>query len=201
MDKICDNIKKRITSFPDGEVFFTSDFIDISSLSTIRKCLGRLVQEGTIRRVIDGAYEKPKYSYILNEFLPIDPDIVANALARKYHWTIAPCGDVALNKLGLSTQVPVTWSYVSDGPYRKYEWENIILSFNHRTNREISLMSNISIMVIEALKTLGQDKVDEHTVLTLKNNLNAKEKEHLLQETMDSSSWIYEIISKVCKNE
>ena len=28
----------------------------------------------------------------------------------------SPCGDIALNKLGLSTQVPVVLSYISDGP-------------------------------------------------------------------------------------
>lgn len=199
MDSIYDKIKNRISSFSDGDIFFTSDFIDISTLPTIRKCLGRQVQEGTIRRVIDGTYEKPKYSKILNEYLPTDPDKVANALARKYHWSIAPCGDVALNKLGLSTQVPITWSYVSDGPYRKFEWDNICLSFNHRTNREISLMSSISIMVVEALKTLGQNNTNETTITILKNRLSKEDKECLLKETMDSSAWIYETIRRVCE--
>jgi hypothetical protein len=30
------------------------------------------------------------------------PRAVAKALARNYRWTIAPCGDTALNLLGLS---------------------------------------------------------------------------------------------------
>ena len=29
-----------------------------------------------------------------------------------YHWTIAPCGNTALNLLGLSTQVTAVWSYI-----------------------------------------------------------------------------------------
>ncbi len=196
--RIYDEIKNRIDLYEDGDIFFTTDFIDIASLATIRKCLGRQVEEGAIRRVMDGIYEKPKYSKILDEFIPTDPERVANALAKKYHWTISPCGDVALNKLGLSTQVPVVWSYVSDGPYRNFTWENITLSFKHKTNREISFMSRISIMVIEAIKTLGKDHVDENTIAILRNRLNGEEKSILLKEAADSAAWIFEIVRKVC---
>ena len=193
-----DEIKNRIALYEDGEIFFTTDFKEIANLATIRKYLGRQVEEGTIRRVMDGVYEKPKYSKILDEFIPTDPEKVAYALAKKYHWTISPCGDVALNKLGLSTQVPVVWSYVSDGPYREFTWDNIILSFKHKTNREISFMSRISIMVIEAIKTLGKDNIDEKTIAILRSRLSGEEKAVLLKDATDSTSWIFDIVKKVC---
>lgn len=193
-----DEIKNRIALYEDGDIFFTTDFKDIANLATIRKYLGRQVEEGTIRRVMDGVYEKPKYSKILDEFIPTDPEKVAYALAKKYHWTISPCGDVALNKLGLSTQVPVVWSYVSDGPYREFTWDNIILSFKHKTNREISFMSCISIMVIEAIKTLGKDNIDENTIAILRSRLSGEEKTVLLKDATDSASWIFDIVKKVC---
>ena len=193
-----DEIKNRIALYEDGDIFFTTDFKDIANLVTIRKYLGRQVEEGTIRRVMDGVYEKPKYSKILDEFIPTDPEKVAYALAKKYHWTISPCGDVALNKLGLSTQVPVVWSYVSDGPYREFTWDNIILSFKHKTNREISFMSHISIMVIEAIKTLGKDNIDENTIAILRSRLSGEEKTVLLKDATDSASWIFDIVKKVC---
>ena len=135
-------IKKRIELAEPGTVFLTSDFTDIATTTTVRKCLGRQVEEKNIRRIIAGVYEKPVYSELLKEYIPANPDAVAYAIARSFHWTIAPCGDVALNKLGLSTQVPVVWSYISDGPYRKFSWDNITLSFKHRANREISFMSD-----------------------------------------------------------
>ena len=44
--------------------------------------------------------------FIASDFADIaDPDAVAKALARSYYWTIAPCGNTALNLLGLSAQV------------------------------------------------------------------------------------------------
>ena len=34
----------------------------------------------------------------------------------------APYSNTALNMLGLSTQVTAVWSYISDSPYKTYEW-------------------------------------------------------------------------------
>lgn len=144
-------IKKRIELAEPGTVFLTSDFTDIATTTTVRKCLGRQVEEKNIRRIISGVYEKPVYSELLKEYIPANPDAVAYAIARSFHWTIAPCGDVALNKLGLSTQIPVVWSYISDGPYRKFSWDSITLSFKHRANREISFMSETTTLVVEFL--------------------------------------------------
>ena len=67
-------IKKRILDAEYGAVFVTSDFIDIATITTIRKCLGRQVEEKAIRRIIDGVYEKPVYSNLLKEYVPANPE-------------------------------------------------------------------------------------------------------------------------------
>lgn len=191
-------IKKRIELAEEGSVFVTSDFADLATITTVRKCLGRQVEEKTIRRILDGVYEKPIYSGLLMENVPANPETVAYAIARNFHWTIAPCGDIALNKLGLSMQVPAVWSYISDGPYRKFSWDNITISFKHRANREISFMSESTILVVEALKTLGKERVDESVILKLKNRLPKDEKIKLAEESTGVSEWIYAVIRKVC---
>ena len=83
-----------------------------------------------------------------------------SAVLSCYHWTISPSGDIALNKLGLSTQVPTVWSYISDGPYREFAWDNIRLKYKHKTNRVISLLSESTILVVEAIRTLGKERID-----------------------------------------
>ena len=191
-------IKKRIEIAEVGTVFVTSDFTDVATTTTVRKCLGRQVEEKNIRRILDGVYEKPTYSKLLKEYIPANPERVAYAIARSFRWTIAPCGDVALNKLRLSTQVPVVWSYISDGPYRKFTWDNITLSFKHRANREISFMSETTTLVVEALKTLGKDRVDDGIISSLKNRLPEEEKKKMLEEATGVSEWIYAVIRKVC---
>ena len=191
-------IKKRIELDEPGTVFLTSDFTDIATTTTVRKCLGRQVEEKNIRRIIAGVYEKPVYSELLKEYIPANPDAVAYAIARSFHWTIAPCGDVALNKLGLSTQVTAVWSYISDGPYRKFSWDNITLSFKHRANREISFMSETTTLVVEALKTLGKERIDDDIIVSLRNRLPEEAKKKMLKEATGVSEWIYTVIRKVC---
>ena len=188
-------VKKRIELAEPGTVFLTSDFTDIATTTTVRKCLGRQVEEKIIRRIMDGVYEKPIYSKLLKEYIPANPDAIACAIARSFRWTIAPCGDVLL---GLSTQVTAVWSYISDGPYRKFSWDNITLSFKHRANREISFMSETTTLVIEALKTLGKERIDDSIILSLKNRLPQAEKKKMLEEATGVSEWIYAVIRKVC---
>lgn len=98
-------IRMQILSSEDGTVFIASDFANIADNAAIRQALLRLSKSGIIRRIIRGVYEKPKYSKLLDEYVAVSPDAVAKALAQSYHWTIAPCGNTALNLLGISTQV------------------------------------------------------------------------------------------------
>ena len=103
--------------------------------------LTRLEADGLIRRVIRGVYDKPEYNDFLGEYVAPSPDKVANALARNFGWSIVPCGDTALNLLGLSTQVPAAWVYVSDGTYKEYAYDNTTIQFKRTTNKEVSKLS------------------------------------------------------------
>lgn len=115
--------------------FTTSDFADIADSDTVRQSLNRLVDPGILRRVFRGVFEKSKYSNLLKEYVATDPNAVTNALARTYHWAIAPCGNAVLYLSGLSNHRPVIWSYISNRPYRIYEWNSIRIEFRHRTNK------------------------------------------------------------------
>lgn len=196
-----EQIRDRIINAPEGSVFVNSDFADIADNNTIKQSINRLIQEGVLRRVIRGVFEKPKYSKLLGEYVAADPDAVAKALARCYHWTIAPCGDTALNMLGLSTQVTAVWSYISDGPYKTYEWDKTKIAFKHRTNKEVTGLSPMTILVIQALKTLGKEHVDEKTIRVLSRRLNEDEKAALLAEGAEATDWIYTVIKEICKGE
>ena len=191
-------IRARILAAEDGAVFVAPDFADIADTATIRQGLKRLSQSGIIRRIIRGVYEKPKYSKLLDEYVAADPNAVAKALARSYHWTIAPCGNTALNLLGLSTQVTAVWSYISDGPYKTYEWNSTKLEFKHRTNKEITGLSYMTSLVIQALKTLGRTNVTPEIIQTLSEKLSEDEKQACLKEATESTDWVYDTIRKMC---
>ena len=192
-------IRERILSSEDGSVFVASDFSDIADTVAVRQCLQRLFQAGIVRRIIRGVYEKPKYSKLLDEYVATDPDMVAKALARSYHWTIAPSGNTALNLLGLSTQVTAVWSYISDGPYKTYEWNSTKLEFKHRTNKEITNLSYMTSLVIQALKTLGKTNVSPNVIQSLAAKLSEKEKQACLTEATEATDWVYDTIRKICR--
>lgn len=191
-------IQDRIRNTSDGTVFVNSDFADIADQETVRRNLNRLTHAGMLRRILKGVYEKPKYSELLDEYVAADPDAVAKALARNYHWTIAPCGNTALNLLGLSTQVTAVWSYISDGPYKTYEWNSTKLEFKHRTNKEITGLSHMTSLVIQALKTLGKNNVTSEIIQTLSERLSKDEKQACLKEATESTDWVYDTIRKMC---
>ena len=191
-------IQERIGTAAEGTVFVNSDFADIADTETIRRNLNRLTQAGTLRRILKGVYEKPEYSEMLKEYVAADPEAVAKALARNYHWTIAPCGNTALNLLGLSTQVTAVWSYISDGPYKTYEWNSTKLEFKHRTNKEITGLSYMTSLVIQALKTLGRTNVTAEIRQTLSEKLSEDEKQACLKEATESTDWVYATIRKMC---
>ena len=193
-------VRDRINESEIGTVFVAMDFVDISDKTNINAYLARLVDEGLVRRILRGVYDKPEFNEFLGEFVAPAPDKVANALARNFGWTIVPCGDTALNLLGLSTQVPATWVYVSDGTYKEYTYDNTTIQFKRTTNKEVSKLSYKTALVIQALKALGKDKIDDAVISRLRKLLTEEEKKAMLDEAKAATSWIYEYIKLICRS-
>ena len=193
-------IRDRINQSEIGTVYVAIDFVDISDKTSVNAYLARLVDEGLIRRVLRGVYDKPEYNDFLEEYVAPSPDKVANALARNFGWSIVPCGDTALNLLGLSTQVPAAWVYVSDGTYKEYAYDNTTIQFKRTTNKEVSKLSYKTALTVQALKALGKDKIDDTVISRLSKLLTAEEKKTMLEEAKAATSWIYEYIKQICRS-
>lgn len=202
MDKITNLklIRDRINRSDIGTVYVAVDFVDISDKTSVNAYLARLVDEGLIRRVLRGVYDKPEYNDFLGEYVAPSPNKVANALARNFGWTIVPCGDTALNLLGLSTQVPAEWVYVSDGTYKKYTYDNTTIEFKRTTNKEVSKLSYKTALTVQALKALGKEKIDDTVINRLTKLLTADEKKTMIEEAKAATSWIYEYIKLICRS-
>lgn len=120
----------------------------------------RLTNRSTIRRVIRGVYDYPRYSELLEQEMEPDIHQVARALARKFGWRILPSGPAALNLTGLSTQVPSQYIFHSDGPDRTYQIGSIELRFKHRALKETGFRHPESGVIVQALKALGEANID-----------------------------------------
>ena len=195
-------MQERIDHAEAGTVFIPSDFADIAEAAKVNMCLKRLKESRELIGLKHGVYMKPRFSTLLNQPVPARSDDVAKAMARNFGWTIVPCGDTALNLLGLSTQIPAVWSYVSDGPYRSYTLDGIKLQFKHTDRKsEIIGLSEKTAWVIQALRAVGKENGTQKGIKKLSGKLDKAEKSRLLLEGQRAAAWIYEAIKQICKGE
>ena len=192
-------IEERINNYPYGAAFSASDFLDIADANSVSQALFRLEKDGEIRRVINGVYDKPAYSQLIQEYGVPRIDKIAEALARRFNWNIAPSGDTALNLLHVSTQVPNAWEYVSDGPYRNYVIGETPLRFKHVMPREINGYSAITVMMIQAIRAIGKGNMTQEQMDRFSSVITVEDREVLLNEARTASGWIYKEIKNICE--
>ena len=195
MDSIINQIE-NIMSENQGKIFSINDFYNLGTKNTIKSALYRLNEKNHITRLLDGLYIKPKYSKVLKEYSYPDANEVAEKIADKFSWTIAPTGDTALNYTGLSTQVPNEYKYISDGAYREYLYRDKKLVFKHTTNRNISAYSKKLSIIIQAIKALGKDNISEENIKKLAIYSKGV-KEELKKDTLKLPFWIREVLEKI----
>ena len=199
MQSIESKIISRIYGNGRGWAFSKKDFLDLADDGAIRLALMRLTQRGTIRRIMLGIYDYPRFSELLKETLGADLDQVAHALARKFGWRIQPSGSTALNLLGLSTQVPAQATYLSDGPSKTYEIGTRELRFKKTALKESGFKYRESELVVQALKELGKDRMDSALREKSRNAIPSEKWPKLVRDTKSATTWIYEIIRKTAE--
>jgi predicted transcriptional regulator of viral defense system len=120
MQSVHQQIDNRIREFERGTIFFPEQFASLGSSESIRQSLSRICKEGTIIRLSKGVY---LYPYIDKELGVLHPSVerIAKAIAKRDKSRIQPTGLYALNKLGLSTQVPMKVKFLTDGITRKIQ--------------------------------------------------------------------------------
>ncbi|MFQ9981417.1 MAG: DUF6088 family protein, partial [Finegoldia magna] len=197
MSSYIEIISDKINSFNSHKVFFANDFLDVASNATVRQILKRLADEDKIKRIIDGFYYNPRYSELIGEYEAVSIHELALAIARKYNWNIAPYNSTALNLLGLSTQVPSHYKYISSGRYKEYKIGDTILEFKKVNPGEIANMSLKTATIIQAIKSLGKENISNEVIQKIRENLTEKEKLDLMNESKSVPAWIYEVIRKI----
>jgi len=196
-----ESIRKRIKKSDIGTIFIPSDFSDLTDYSNIKVSLSRLIESGLIRRVIRGVYEYPEYNDFIKDFVSSNPHKVALAISRNHSWTIVPDGDTALNQLGLSTQVPAEWTYVSDGPYKKYTINKTVIRFKHTANKDISKLTYKSALLVQAIKALGKGNITGTNIQKISKLMTDEEKVNILEEGRYMTTWVFDIIKEICMGD
>lgn len=185
-------IESRILNAPEGSVFVPGDFSDITTATTASKSLVRLNKNGVLRKLMRGVFWKGSVS-------EPDPDTVAHALARSNCRLLAPCGDTALHLFGLSETVPRIWTYITDGTYCSYVYGNTEIRFRHASGRFLSRMSEKTATLVQVLKAMGENRLNDTVLKKIASRLNRKEISAIHRECARTTAWVYSAICRMIK--
>jgi hypothetical protein len=195
------SIEKQVSAriYGNGRAwaFSQKDFMDLGKTATLHWALYELVQAGTIRRVMRGLFDYPRYSKLLEQSMPPDVHQVARALARKFGWRIQPSGAAALNLLDLSTQVPGQYHYFSDGPGREYTVGKTTLVFKHQALKD-AVQYWESAVLVQGLKELGAEHLTEKATKQMRDWLPVKKRAQVLRDTKGGTDWVYQVLKMIC---
>lgn len=190
-NSIHNQIMQKIRRFPRGKPLFPADFKGLGSEAAIKMALMRLAREGKIERVAHGIYAVPKET----RFGKIPPSLeeIAQAIAERDHARIRPAGAFALNKLGLSTQVPMKLVYITDGAPRYVRVGKRTIKFKPTTPKNLAYKGKISGLVVQALKELGDKRVTEEIINKIKALLRNEKPEVIMEDAKLAPYWIAKI--------
>lgn len=197
-DKILTKIKKA----KRGSLFFIDDFITFGNSKTVAKALERLEKNGEISRVARGIYAILEQDSIIGELQP-STEKIAEAIRKRDKARIMPTGSLALNALGLSTQVPTNLVYLTDGSARTVDLGKRKIRFKKTAPKNLSAIGNISGLVIQALKEIGRENVTDPEIQIILSHLKNEELHRLQHDIRLAPEWIRVIMRKAIieKNE
>jgi hypothetical protein len=158
--------------------------------------LTRLSRKGVIRQLARGLYDYPVDHPVLGR-VAASADAVAKALASRDAVRLQPSGAYAANILGLSEQVPTKIVFLTDGPSRKVKIGQREIILKRTTPRNIATGGRKSGTVIQALRYLGQQQVDDKVIAILRRQLNAGDKAQLLKDLKYAPAWVAEILRRL----
>ena len=189
-------IAETLKNYPKGSVLFVNDFLDYGYPDSVKKALLRLKEKEILIRMAHGIYLYPKVDKELGVLFPSTEEI-ATAIARRDKARIVPTGVQALNKLGLSTQVPLKVVYLTDGAARTVKVGKRTITFKKTSPKNLSVKGELSGLAIQALKTIGQNKVDEKTIEKIQAILKNEKRDNIINDAKLSTAWINKILMQI----
>ncbi len=189
-------ILRKIKKAGRGSLFFVDSFAGLGNAKSVGKALERLVHTGELHRVATGIYVHPVKDNILGVVMPGIEDI-ANAIAKRDKARDLPTGSYALYKLGLSTQVPLNVVYYTDASARKIKMGKQTIAFKKTSAKNLAAIGDLSKLAIQALRTIGKDKVSDKELMQIRELLKKEKPYHLQHDIKLAPEWIRKLLRPV----
>lgn len=182
-----------------GSVIFQSDFAVCGSPSAIKSAFHRMYSEGILVRLAHGIYYYPKIDTELGlGILYPSIDEIAKAIAKRDKAKIVPTGAYALNRLGLSTQIPMNVVFLTSGTPRRVNVGNGhgILFKHSSSGKNFNYRSELMMLIVTAMREITKEKLTDEEcakILELKDKVPAPDFNHDIQL---APAWVRTILMR-----
>lgn len=190
-------LREQILSSEDDAIFFRNDFPQYHPES-VGRILTDLTEEGELIRIASGIYIKPRMS----RFGPVMPSIehIVKAISIRDKAQILPSGDTALNALGLSTQVPMSYSFLTTGSARKLSIGKRQVTLKRGVPRNFAYKTQLIGLIVQALRCLGEPNVTSKELEQIQRLITKEsDKEALIRDVHMMPVWMKRIIKPMIK--
>lgn len=190
-------LREQILSSEDGAIFFRNDFPQYHPES-VGRILTDLTEEGELIRIASGIYIKPRMS----RFGPVMPSIehIVKAISIRDKAQILPSGETALNALGLSTQVPMSYSFLTTGSARKLSIGKRQVTLKRGVPRNFAYKTQLIGLIVQALRCLGEPNVTSKELEQIQRLITKEsDKEALIKDVHMMPVWMKRIIKPMIK--
>lgn len=195
-----ENIRERIERAEADEVFFVSDFAHAGNDVFISRLLSELVAEGLIARLGNGVFYKP----VKTKFGNLTPsiDTVVKAIARRDKAQVMPTGQTAEHLLGLSTQIPMNYVYLTSGSARKIQIDSVTVTFKRCVPKNFAFKGKFMPILVQALKSIGQTNITEaHTAKIRQLLTDNSEPETYAHDLALAPIWIKKLLRQITSKQ
>lgn len=183
----------------DGTIIIPDDFATCGTPDAVRSGLSRLCRNGKLHRFAKGIYYVPLYDKWDGTLREPLLDAIAQKIAQRDNARIIPTGAYALNKLGLSTQVPVNIVYITDGSARKVNFgEGKSITFRHSNDlSNFAYQSKLMQLAVIAMREIGEKLITEAQVAKIKSMIT----EHVSEQDFKhdivlAPTWVKTILQR-----
>ena len=150
----------------------------------------------SLRRLAQGVYDYPKKHDLLG-IIPPDLNEVAKAIAEKNGVQIQPAGAHAANLVGLSMQVPGRIIFLTEGPSKKVKIGNQEIIFKKTTKKIMSSAGTREGLLIQALKNLGKDHIDQKARAQISKFLKDSTEKEIKKNMKFAPAWIRALVFEI----
>lgn len=194
-ESISSQIGNKIKRSKPGQIILPSDFKDLGTSTAIRKTLSRLVDQKVLVRMGQGVYVIPIHDKLFGEVLPSMEEIAAS-LAEKEHVKIMPTGQYALNKIGLSNQVPMKMVFLTNGTKKNITIGKSSIVFQPTTTKKLAMVGSISSLLFLGLEELDLNRLTESELEKIIDLLKKEDQNNLKHDLKLAPARISDFVIK-----